>query len=105
MKVSTKLIIAGVGILVLAGGVLVAESKPSDQASEQPVQISAVPQAALIAAQRDLGVKVVQAKVMKQDGQTVYDLEGQSASDEARSVQVTANGKILSHETDDNDDD
>ena len=97
---------AALGIAALiGGGVAFAQMQSSHEASEQTVQLSQVPQAARDAAEKDLGGKVSEAKVMQQNGQQVYELETRTGSGEQKSVQVSADGKILAHEADGDDDD
>jgi uncharacterized membrane protein YkoI len=98
-------LIAAFTVAALIGGAAFAQMNSSHEASEQAVQLSQVPQAARDAAEKDLGAKVSEAKVMQQNGQQVYELETRTASGEQKSVQVSPDGKVLGHEAGDGDDD
>jgi uncharacterized membrane protein YkoI len=84
--------------IALAAVPALAAKNAAEEAQEKTVQLSQVPKAAVDAAQKALGGKVTEAKVMQQDGQQVYELERKDASGKERAVHVTAGGQILKTE-------
>ena len=75
--------------------------------NEKEVPLSEVPAAAVAAAKRAVeGITLTEADVEKEDGQTVYDIEG-TANGTEYTIEVTADGEVLEveEETEDDDDD
>ena len=71
---------------------------------EKEVPLSEVPAEALKAAQGAVdGVTITEADVEKEDGQTVYVLEGEANGKEYE-IEVTPEGKVLEVEEEDEDD-
>ena len=72
---------------------------------EKEVPLSEVPAEALKAAQGAVdGVTITEAEVEKEDGQTVYVLEGEANGKEYE-IEVTPEGKVLEVEEEDEEDD
>lgn len=68
---------------------------------EEEVALSEVPAPAIAAAKGAVkGIVLVEAEVEKEDGQTVYELEG-TANGKTYEIEVTAEGKVLEVEQDD----
>jgi hypothetical protein len=75
--------------------------------NEKEVPLSEVPAAAVEAAQGAVeGITLAEAEVEKEDGKTVYDIEG-TANGKEYTIEVTAEGEVLEveEETEDDDDD
>ncbi len=102
MLETRKILIAAAAAAIFAGGA-VALAISSKEENETAIELSQVPQPARDTAQKQLGGAIREAKVMEQNGQKVYELEGQNASGQKMSVYVNADGKIVSHERDDDD--
>ncbi|MHC4627080.1 MAG: PepSY domain-containing protein [Planctomycetota bacterium] len=74
---------------------------------EKEIPLSEVPAAAAAAAKGAVeGIELTEAEVEKEDGQTVYDIEG-TANGKEYTIEVTADGEVLEveEETEDDDDD
>ncbi|UCE49466.1 MAG: PepSY domain-containing protein [Phycisphaerales bacterium] len=75
--------------------------------NEKEIPLSEVPGAAVAAAKGAVeGIELTEAEVEKEDGQTVYDIEG-TANGKEYSIEVTAEGEVLEVEegTEQEDDD
>ncbi len=71
---------------------------------EKEVPLSEVPAPALQAAQRAVeGIILTEAEMDMEDGRTVYDIEG-TANGVEYEIEVTADGKILEVEQEDEED-
>ena len=99
MSRARLLMSAAFGAALLATAPVMAQSK-FEEAKEKPVQLSMVPQAARVAAQKALGSKPTEAKVMEEKGQRIYELEAKNAKGKEKAVHVTADGKIVKREND-----
>jgi uncharacterized membrane protein YkoI len=89
---------AAVAALIAGGAVALAIS--SEEENETAIELSQVPQPARDEAQKQLGGTIREAKVMERDGQKLYELEGQNTSGQKMSVYVTADGKAVQVERD-----
>ena len=75
--------------------------------NEKEIPLSEVPPAAVEAAQEAVdGITLTEAEVETEDGQTIYDIEGEVDGKEY-TIEVTAEGKVLEvgEETEDDDED
>ena len=73
--------------------------------NEKEIPLSEVPAAAVMAAQGAVeGITLTEADVEKEDGQTVYDIEG-TANCKEYTIEVTAEGEVLEVEEETEDDD
>lgn len=71
---------------------------------EKEIPLSEVPKAAVAAAQQAVeNITLTEAEVEEEDGQTVYILEGTADGIEYE-IEVTADGKVLETEQEDEDD-
>ncbi len=98
----TVSIVMGLALVCLVG----CESLESVFEREKEIPLSQVPQPALAAAEGAVeGIALTEAEMEKEDGQTVYVLEGEAGGKEYE-IEVTAEGKVLEveEETDDDDD-
>lgn len=84
---------------VLAVSPALAQTEQAEEAQEQEIEMSQVPQAAMDAAKQEFGdVEITEAYVVEKEGQQVYELEGESAAGEEVAVHVTAEGQVLKEE-------
>jgi len=84
-------IVIGLALVCLVG----CESLESVFEKEKEVPLSQVPQAAIAAAEGAVeGITLTEAEMEKEDGQTVYDIEG-TANGKEYTIEVTAEGKVL----------
>ncbi len=73
--------------------------------NEKEIPLSEVPAAAVAAAQGAVdGIELTEAEVEKEDGKTVYDIEG-TANGKEYTIEVTAEGDVLEVEEETEDDD
>ena len=80
------------GSLVLAASIACADEE---------IDLSEVPTAAMEAAMAAVeGIRITEAEVEVEDGQTVYELEGKANGVEYE-IEVSADGKVLEVEEDD----
>lgn len=86
----------------LATAPLLAAENPAgeamEEATEKPIQLSQVPQAAVQAGEKAIGGKATEARTMQQNGQQIYELERKDATGQEHSVHVSADGKVLKTE-------
>jgi uncharacterized membrane protein YkoI len=79
-------------------------SLESTHEDEKEIPLSQVPAEALQAAQQAVaGITLTEAEVEEEDGCTVYELEGTANAIEYE-IEVTADGKVLEVEQEDQDD-
>jgi uncharacterized membrane protein YkoI len=91
--------LAILAVLALAAGPVLAAETPAEEAQEQSIQLSEVPEAAMNAGQKALGAKPTEAKLLPQkSGQTIYELEAKDSAGKEHSVHVSADGKVLKTE-------
>ena len=74
------------------------QTKAQDEAREQTVQLSQVPQPARDAAQKSLGMAPTEAKVVSGTNPQEYELEGKDKSGKEVSVHVRADGTVVKTE-------
>ena len=97
----TVSIVMGLALVCLVG----CESLESVFEKEKEIPLSQVPQPALAAAEGAVeGIALTEAEMEKEDGQTVYVLEGEAGGKEYE-IEVTAEGKVLEVEEETDDDD
>jgi len=90
-------------LLVVAAG-LGCESVESMFDKDEAIALSKVPEPALDAAKAAVpGIVLTGAEVEEEDGQTIYDLTGMAEGKEYE-IEVTAEGKVLEIEQDDDAD-
>lgn len=98
MKLTRQLIVpAAMGMFLVLGPQSFGQSR-NEQAQEQPVQLSQVPQPARNAAQKALGAAPTEAKVVVGTSPQEYELWAKDQSGKAVSVHVLADGKVLKKE-------
>jgi hypothetical protein len=90
-------------IPVAAGVLLVSppsfsQTKAQDEAREQTVQLSQVPQPARDSAQKALGMAPTEAKLVSGTNPQEYELEGKDKSGKEVSVHVRADGTVIKTE-------
>lgn len=88
---------AAMGLFLVLGSQSFGQSS-SEQAQEQPVQISQVPQLARNAAQKALGTTPTDAKVVVGTSPQEYELTAKNKSGKEVSVHVLADGTVLKKE-------
>lgn len=94
-------IVIGLVLVCLVG----CESLESMFEKEKEIPLSQVPQPAIAAAEGAVeGITLTEAEMEKEDGQTVYVLEGEADGKEYE-IEVTAEGKVLEVEEETEDDD
>ncbi len=94
-------IVIGLVLVCLVG----CESLESVFEKEKEIPLSQVPQPAIAAAEGAVeGITLTEAEMEKEDGQTVYVLEGEADGKEYE-IEVTAEGKVLEVEEETEDDD
>jgi uncharacterized membrane protein YkoI len=99
-RVST-LIAAAAALTLAASPVFAQGSHAREEAREKPIPLAQVPKPAVNAAKKVLGPNITEARVMREHGHKVYELESKDASGKEKAVHVAANGKVLKieHET------
>jgi hypothetical protein len=88
--------------VLFLGAVLASPSfaqSQSEEAREKPVQMSKVPQAALDAAEKALGSKPTEAKIITGTKPQQYELAAQNSSRKEFAVHVLADGTVVKSET------
>ena len=97
----TWFIVIGLALVCLVG----CESLESVFEKEKEIPLSQVPQPAMEAAESAVdGITLTEAEMEKEDGQTVYVLEGKADGKEYE-IEVTADGKVREVEEETKDDD
>ena len=97
----TWIIAVGLALVCLVG----CESLESVFEKEKEIPLSQVPQPVMEAAERAVdGITLTEAEMEKEDGQTVYILEGKADGKEYE-IEVTADGKVREVEEETKDDD
>jgi hypothetical protein len=80
-------------------------STQSNFEDDKEIPLSQVPRQAVAAAQRAVrGISLTEAEVEEEDGRMVYELEGMANGIEYE-IEVTADGKVLEVEREDDEDD
>ena len=97
MRLSQFAIPLAIGVL-LTGQQAFAQTKAQEEAREQTVQLSQVPQPARDAAQKALGMAPTEAKLVSGTNPQEYELEGKDKSGKEVSVHVRADGTLVKTE-------
>jgi len=84
-------------IFVLAGPLLAQSAK--EDSREKTVALSSVPQPPMDAAKQALGSEPTEAKIIAGTRPQQYELEAKNSSGQEKAIHVTAAGKIVKHET------
>ena len=96
---STLKLVVAVAVVVVAGCASVDDLLDRDKT----VELSEVPAAARNAAAKAVeGIVLTEAEVEEEDGQLVYEIEGEADGKEYE-IEVTAEGKVLEIEEEDED--
>ncbi|MFL6603634.1 MAG: hypothetical protein ACJ8R9_20225 [Steroidobacteraceae bacterium] len=96
-------------IAAAATGLIVAFAAPgfaqdkSEEAREKTIRLSEVPKAARDAAQKALGTAPTEAKLVSGTQPQEYELEAKKAGGKEMSVHVTADGKVVKTESEENE--
>lgn len=105
MTVRRALLVATCAFPLAAGAAIAQGQTPAqgqnrdEESQEQRIDLSGVPMAAMNAARQALGVPITEApEVGRQNGQTVYELEGRDQQGREVGVHVTAAGQIVRRE-------
>lgn len=99
MLETRKLVIGAVAAVMITTGAAAVAISSEDEGTA--IELSQVPQPARDAAQKQLGATIREARVMEQNGQKVYELDGRDSSGQELAVYVSADGKVLRSEKDD----
>jgi uncharacterized membrane protein YkoI len=99
--IEARKILIGVAAALVIAGVATAIAISSEEANETAIELSQVPPSARDAAKKLLGGTVREAKVIEQNGQKIYELEGQNSSGQKMSIHVNADGTVVALEKDD----
>jgi uncharacterized membrane protein YkoI len=99
--IEARKILIGVAAALVIAGVATAIAISSEEANESAIELSQVPSPARDAAKKLLGGTVREAKVIEQNGQKIYELEGQNSSGQKMSIHVNADGTVVALEKDD----
>ena len=99
--IEARKILIGVTAAFAIGGVVAAIAISSEEANETAIELSQVPPPARDAAQKLLGGAIREAKLIEQNGQKIYELEGQNSSGQKMSIHVNADGSVVALEKDD----
>jgi len=95
---------SGKWMAAAATGLIVAFAVPSfaqdknEESREKPIRLSEVPQAARDAARKALGTAPTEAKLVSGTQPQEYELEAKKAGGKEMAVHVTADGKVVKTE-------
>lgn len=94
MNVKPILTPVALGLFVVLGSPSFGNDK-GDESREKTIQLSQVPQAAVDAAQKALGMAPTEAKMISGTSPQEYELEATNKSGKEIGVHVSADGKVL----------
>src|SRR5256885_5624493 len=98
MPITKLLASASIGALLLLGTQSFAVDK-DEEAREKAVKMSQVPKPARDAAQKELGMKPTEARIVSGTNPQEYELEAKAKSGKEVGVHVLADGTVTKHES------